>query len=101
MNESPEARIRRMEAILNRSTDAVEALERALDALSELRPELRELLAYYGSSDWFADRELDSDGHLPRKLARGVLTEDAVYDLITDLARLREETETALALPEE
>ena len=39
------------------------------------------LFAYYGSADWFADRELP----LPPGIRAGVLSEDLVYDEITDL----------------
>jgi hypothetical protein len=36
------------------------------------------------------DFNADCAGKLPADLPRGVLTEDAIYDLLTDQARLRE-----------
>ena len=45
---------------------------------------LRELAAYYDGGEWRADFEDDEAGKLPNDLPRGVLTEDAIYDLLTD-----------------
>ena len=36
------------------------------------------------SPQWMKDFEADEAGKLPADLKRGVLSEDAVYDLITD-----------------
>ena len=35
----------------------------------------------YGSEDWYADRDME----LPEGVKAGVLSEDSVYDAITDL----------------
>ena len=69
------ARIAHMEQILNKA-------EEAIRVLLELRPQIEELSAYYGSKDWFADYDADRAGLLPPHLKRGVLSEDAVYDLL-------------------
>ena len=44
---------------------------------------------YYESGLWRTDFEADEAGELPADLKRGVLSEDAVYDLITDETELR------------
>ncbi len=80
-----------MERILNDGNDAIKQLFQDLEKLSAMERDLKQLFAYYGSPDWFAHRELDSRGQLPQDLPRGVLTEDAVYDLLTDIIRLRQE----------
>ena len=49
---------------------------------------LDELDKYYGSDDWRQDFADDEAGLLPADLKRGVLSEDAVYDLITDHNKL-------------
>ncbi len=85
------ARITAMENTLNTAADAVEGLKRTLERLDALRPALEELFSYYGSPAWFDDRDRDSRGLLPSDLPRGVLTEDAVYDLMTDYHRLMDE----------
>lgn len=86
--------IRAMERVLNESGDAVAQLFRDLEKLETMESDLKQLFAYYGSAAWFAHRERDARGELPQDLPRGVLTEDAVYDLLTDLARLKMETQT-------
>lgn len=74
-------RIQHMEQILD---DATEALR----TLSELRPRLAELAAYYEGGQWMEDYEADEAGLLPADLKRGVLSEDAVYDLLNDYDQL-------------
>lgn len=81
MDKKTLERIERMEAALDRSIAATETLGRALDEMEALREEMGALFRYYGSEDWFADRELP----LPPGLKAGVLGEDLVYDEITNL----------------
>ena len=83
-------RIEHMEALLNEGSAMVTVLEQALNRYEELLPGLEELFSYYGSPLWFSDLADDAAGRLPCSLPRGVLSEDAVYDLISELAALRE-----------
>lgn len=87
-------RIVRMEQALDRAAEAVEALEQALDRYIAVQADLAELTDYYSSRQWLEDFDSDSAGKLPKGLKRGVLSEDAVYHLLTDndrlLKRLRE-----------
>ena len=46
---------------------------------------LRRLLRYYEGGQWLRDYALDEAGLLPRGLKRGVLSQDGVYDLLTEL----------------
>ena len=80
------ARITEMEARLNRAAAALKRLEEALDGLPALREDAEALAAYYGSPLWRADFEADEAGLLPPDLPRGVLSEDAVYDLLSEYA---------------
>lgn len=84
-------RIEHMENILNEGRAAADALRQALEAYAAIAPRLAELFDYYGSELWFADLEDDNAGRLPAGLRRGVLSEDAVYDLISDCAGLEDE----------
>ena len=77
-------RIQEMEACLDLSARAVEELSRALDAYEAAQKAYRKLYDYYGSVRWMKDYEDDEKGKLPATLKRGVLSEDAVYDLITE-----------------
>ena len=84
-------RIEYMEKILNEGVAAVSALRRALEAYADVSTHLAELFDYYGSELWFADLEDDNAGRLPEGLRRGVLSEDAVYNLISDCAAIEAE----------
>ena len=75
------ARIREMESSFDACAEAVGALRAQLDRLKSLREGTAGLFAYYGSEEWYADRE----GELPEGVKAGVLSEDAVYDMITEL----------------
>lgn len=82
-------KIRTMEEKLNRCRAAVDALNHALDAFDAVRNDLCALEAYYGSSDWFSHLAADERGELPPSLCRGVLSQDALYDLLQDADALR------------
>lgn len=74
-------RIKKMEDIFNRAKWITTELDGIL-------PELQELLDYYGSKNWFEDLEADEKGELPAELLRGVLSEDGVYNYLTELKTL-------------
>ena len=74
-------RISEMENCLNECGGAVRSLREQLGRLNALREKAVKLYAYYGSGDWYEDRE----GDLPEGFRAGVLSEDAVYDSITEL----------------
>ncbi len=76
-------RITQMEAILNAGLSAVSRLEQALTCYEAIRRDLQTLEEYYLSGLWRYDFECDSAGLLPAGLSRGVLSEDAVYDLLS------------------
>ena len=76
-------RIEAMEALLNETADAVEALSDALERYRAAQGKLQRLARYYGSDAWHADRAADEAGRLPEDLRRGVLTEDLIYDVLT------------------
>ena len=75
-------RISQMEEILDRALSVMAELEKNLSELESLQPDIQKLEAYYTGKDWKADFRLDAQGKLPKDLKRGVLSEDAVYDLL-------------------
>ena len=75
-------RITYMEGILNEASSAADSLSCALEQYREILPRIRELEAYYTGPQWIADYEDDCAGRLPDGLLRGVLSEDAVHDLL-------------------
>ena len=74
-------RIARMESYLDDVTALTTKLQKQLDAIKAAETHAKELFHYYGSEDWHADRDLT----LPEGFKAGVLSEDSVYDAITDL----------------
>ena len=77
-------RINKKEAALDASAEAVRDLTAALERYEAVADRYRELEEYYGSEEWKSDFEADEAGLLPVDLNRGVLSEDSVYDLITE-----------------
>ena len=77
-------RIRDMESCLDASEKAIRELSEALSTYEKVQLQYRKLSDYYGSDQWMQDHADDEEGKLPRDLKRGVLSEDGVYDLITE-----------------
>lgn len=75
-------RIKEMEEILDRASAVFAELEKNLSDLQSIQPDIQKLEAYYTGKDWKADFRLDEQGKLPKDLKRGVLSEDAIYDLL-------------------
>ena len=76
-------RISHMEKCLDDSRVAIDRLSRALEEYRNVQGKIRELEGYY-NGEWRNDFEDDEAGKLPPELKRGVLSEDAVYDLLSD-----------------
>ena len=89
-NKEQIARIRKMERRLNRASTAVKRLEAALDKWEALQEDIDALEEYYGNDLWKQDFADDEAGLLPADLKRGVLSEDALWDLLTACKELKE-----------
>lgn len=85
-----EQRIRLMEEMLHCGCETVSMLQQALEQYETVLPRLRTLQAYYESPLWLQDYDADRAGCLPTDLRRGVLSQDAVYDLLRDNEHLLE-----------
>lgn len=83
-------RITQMEALFDESEEVIRHLDQALEDFAALQPAIAELEAYYTSSQWCKDFEADEAGKLPKDLKRGVLSEDGLWNLLTDYRRLKE-----------
>ena len=84
-------RITYMEGLLDKSTEVIGRLEQALEDFAALQPDIAELEAYYTSPQWRKDFEADEAGKLPNGLKRGVLSEDGIYDLLTNYQCLQDQ----------
>ena len=81
-------RIKLMEQHLDHASQAVMQLSAALDDYVAAQEAISELSAYYGSKDWKQDFADDEQGLLPNDLKRGVLSEDAIWNLLSDCNEL-------------
>lgn len=84
-------RIQYYEEILDEANKVVTDLSKAIEQYEIVREKIIELEAYYGSDTWRRDYEDDEAGNLPADLKRGVLSQDAVYDLLTKYDIVSEE----------
>ena len=80
-------RINEMESILDECVEAVEELQASLEYVERLQEKMEKLFEYYGSKEWYEDREAYDavDAEDQADIKAGVLSEDSVYDLITDV----------------
>ena len=84
-------RITEMESRYDRIRHALRASGACPDRLDSVRGDIQALSAYYEGSLWREDFEADEAGLLPPDLKRGVLSEDAVYDLLSEYDTLRKQ----------
>ena len=78
-----------MSACFDRLSVVVAELEKRLDELETLLPEVKKLKAYQSSGKWLQDYEADERGEIPAEVNRSVLSQDGLYDLLADLDALR------------
>lgn len=76
--------ISRMETILNDHKKLLEDLSSMLDRLEAHQSEYRKLIEYYYSDRRNQDLADDEKRLIPNDLCRGVLSEDAIFDLMGD-----------------
>lgn len=74
-------RIRRMEHCFDEMTKAAKEHAAVPEALRKT------LTDYYAGGLWLCDYRLDEMGYFPAELKRGVLSEDAVYNLLGEIER--------------
>ena len=81
-------RIKQMELRLERAAKAVMEMSAALDKYEAALADFEVLDAYYGSEEWKQDFADDEAGRLPADLKRGVLSEDGIWNLLSDAKEL-------------
>ena len=75
-------RVAYYEVILDQATIVADQMETALQAYEAVQGNLKKLESYYAGPKWKEDYEADEAGLFPADLKRGVLSQDAVYDLL-------------------
>ena len=82
-------RIQKMEERLNHASQAVIKLSAALDDYVETMEDIRVLASYYGSEEWKQDFADDEAHRFPVGMRRGVLSEDAIWNMLEDHRALK------------
>ncbi len=77
-------RIQYFETVLDEAEVAVRELTVALENYDKVKDKIKELVSYYESPLWMKDYRDDEEGKIPKSLKRGVLSEDAVYNFLSD-----------------
>ena len=90
-------RIAAMEAAFDRTAAAVQALEKALDEYQTVKPDIDRLTDYLETGAWREDFEADEAGLVPKGLKRGVLSEDGLYDLLSDIVLVNQQMQDICA----
>lgn len=90
-------RIRQMERRLNTALAAVKRLTTALDKWEAAQEAIAALDEYYGSDVWRQDLADDEAGLLSEGLKRGVLSEDGIWNMLSDYRELNERLQEAAA----
>ena len=82
-------RIRYMEQLLDKVLAAVADFHTLHEKYDEIREDITTLSHYYSSVEWKQDHADDEAGLLPCDLKRGVLSEDGIWNVLTDWDSLK------------
>ena len=83
-------RIKWMEQRFNNALDALVAIKNGnVDSLKAIKDVIAELSKYYSSELWKMDFAADETGNLPPDLKRGVLSEDGIWNLLSDYREIQ------------
>lgn len=87
MNEIT-SRVDAMSAAYRRLDAVVKSIEEALETLEGARADLDALRHYQESGQWLKDFEADEAKKIPEGCDRAVLSEDGLYNLLSDIDTL-------------
>ena len=77
-------RICHMERLFDFALEAMKESPMPYDKYAKVKEAITTLSAYYGSDEWRKDYADDEAGLLPKDLKRGVLSEDGIWNLLSD-----------------
>lgn len=89
-------RIQYHEAILDEAEAAIKELSAALENYNNVQEKIKELEAYYESPLWMKDYRDDETVRLPKDLKRGILSQDAVYNLLEEHSVLQKQLKSII-----
>lgn len=77
-------KVMEMETILDHHDQLLQNLNQVLDEFEKSQKEYQKLRRYYHSEEFLQDVKRADNGEIPPSVKCGVLSEDAVFDLIGD-----------------
>ena len=80
------ARVQKMEEYFDEVSNALHIYPETMS--EDIQEMIRELAEYMDSGQWLQDFECDSRGELPKGLKRGVLSEDGLYHLLSEIDKV-------------
>ena len=83
-------RIRYMEQLFDLVLESITEPSTALDKSEKIQEAIAALSDYYSSDEWKQDYADDEADRLPKDLKRGVLSEDGIWNLLSDWRELEE-----------
>lgn len=86
-------RVALMESYLDEANLAMKNFSDSLERYLNVQSKIHELSEYYSNGEWRQDFEDDEAGKIPHDIKRGVLSEDALYDFLTENDDLLEHAE--------
>lgn len=89
-NATTEELVKTMDRAFNRACGALGELDEDLFSFEKVLDTVAELEKYQSSGLWKKDFEADETGKLPPDAARGVLSEDGLYNFLQDFDRIME-----------
>ena len=98
MNKIRDARINRMSEAFRRLSEVSAVLGEKAEELEALAPVVNRLKTYIVSGQWLKDYEADEKGEIGPGVDRSVLSEDGLYNLLSDLEDLMHTFERILDL---
>ncbi|MBQ8622932.1 MAG: peptide chain release factor N(5)-glutamine methyltransferase [Oscillospiraceae bacterium] len=87
------ARVKRMEQCLDDVLSAMNNCPRQVPQDKAVQEKIKELADYIRTGLWMHDYECDEKGLLPKDLKRGVLSQDALYNLLCEIDELAKSTD--------
>lgn len=77
-------RIKGMERLFDFASNAIKELPMNDEQYQKIEQAIEVLASYYSSDEWKHDYADDEAGRLPKKLKRGVLSEDGIWNLLSN-----------------
>ena len=89
-------RVKKMELYFDTICDAVALNPNAVSEDEKIAEMFYELLGYYENGQWLKDYESDERKELPSDLKRGILSQDAFYDFLSEIDYNKKETKQSI-----